>query len=302
MRLRGTLIGCVLLTYLLIIWGGVVRRAGAGLGCPDWPLCHGAALPPSERLALIEYSHRALAGLVVLCMLWVVVRVWRDRALRASLGGLSAAAFGLLLAQALLGALAVASELEPLIIATHLALSWIFLALLLAMTFRAAAPVANLVAPRAAVAGTAGPLGVGYLALAVLVTQAILGAFVSTSHAGLACPDFPTCQGVWWPEMSGAVGLHMSHRLGALATLLLIGVFGLMGRRLVAPPDRFPFRLLLLVLILQLALGIANIWYALPFAIDVAHLAMATLLYILLLICLWRLRAQRLLATDQTAH
>ncbi|MBI4237052.1 MAG: COX15/CtaA family protein [Deltaproteobacteria bacterium] len=300
MRIRGTLIGLTLLTYGLIIWGAVVRRAGAGLGCPDWPLCHGAALPPSERLALIEYSHRALAGVVVLLLLWIVVRVFRNRALRAALGGLSVAAFGLLLLQAVLGALAVASELEPLIIATHLALSWLFLALILAMTFRASDSAGVNVG--ASVAPPRGLLNFGYLALAILVMQAILGALVSTSHAGLACPDFPMCQGMWWPEMHGAVALHMSHRLGALAAFLTLGGFGLLGRRVVASADRFPFRLLLLVLVLQLALGIANIWYALAFAIDVAHLAMATLLYILLIICLWRLRAQRLLATHQAAH
>ena len=38
--------------------GGVVRLTDSGLGCPDWPLCHGKLIPPAEFHTLIEYSHR----------------------------------------------------------------------------------------------------------------------------------------------------------------------------------------------------------------------------------------------------
>jgi len=46
--------------YLQIALGGLVRVSGSGLGCPDWPLCHGRPYPPADLHAIIEYSHRAV--------------------------------------------------------------------------------------------------------------------------------------------------------------------------------------------------------------------------------------------------
>ncbi len=55
-----------ILTYALIVVGGVVRVTGSGLGCPDWPLCHGNVVPAARVDAIIEYSHRFVAGIVTL--------------------------------------------------------------------------------------------------------------------------------------------------------------------------------------------------------------------------------------------
>ncbi|MEX2551444.1 MAG: COX15/CtaA family protein, partial [Actinomycetota bacterium] len=48
-------VGVVVATILLIAMGSVVRTTGSGLGCPDWPLCHGGLVPPRERTAMIEW-------------------------------------------------------------------------------------------------------------------------------------------------------------------------------------------------------------------------------------------------------
>ena len=59
-----------------ITLGGVVRATGSGLGCPDWPLCHGRIIPPLETATLIEYSHRLSATVLGVLVLAVVVMAW----------------------------------------------------------------------------------------------------------------------------------------------------------------------------------------------------------------------------------
>jgi len=69
-------------TYALVVLGGVVRVSGSGLGCPDWPLCHGRPYPPLELHAIIEYSHRttaSLASLLVVLTAAAALMAWRQR-------------------------------------------------------------------------------------------------------------------------------------------------------------------------------------------------------------------------------
>src|SRR5438132_13735235 len=69
----------VVATFVLIILGGLVRVTGAGLACPDWPLCHGRLIPPLDPLVLTEWSHRFVASIVGILTLAVAVAAWRVR-------------------------------------------------------------------------------------------------------------------------------------------------------------------------------------------------------------------------------
>src|SRR5258706_15425889 len=62
--------------YLQIGLGGGGRVSGSGLGCPDWPLCHGRPYPPADPHAIIEYSHRAFGSVTGALIIATVVFDW----------------------------------------------------------------------------------------------------------------------------------------------------------------------------------------------------------------------------------
>src|SRR5437762_6637820 len=62
--------------YLQIALGGVVRVTGSGLGCPDWPLCHGRPYPAADIHSIIEYSHRSVGTITGVLLIGTVALAW----------------------------------------------------------------------------------------------------------------------------------------------------------------------------------------------------------------------------------
>src|SRR5437868_13553632 len=125
------LVYLTLLTALVAaIWGGVVRVTGSGLGCPDWPLCHGQFLPSLDAATRIEWTHRLLAiagGVsVAAVVLWSFIVYRADRRILA-LAIIAAVLYPL---QAVLGAITVVLELPPEWVTVHLANAELLLATL----------------------------------------------------------------------------------------------------------------------------------------------------------------------------
>lgn len=281
------------LMFALIVVGSIVRTTGSGLACPDWPLCHGKLIPPFDFNIWMEWFHRLLALLVGLLLLATTVVTLARRETRAKLGGLAALSVALYFSQALLGALTVWKLLDPSVVSGHLAVG-----LLLFCTFVTIAVTAHLEASPGALAG-AGPRPGDLLPLFAATTvftwfQAVLGGMVSTNHASLACPDWPTCFGEWFPPLEGLVGLQMGHRWAGYALAVLVVVVGLRAGRSGDRVVRYAGHLLPRLVLLQVAIGVANVLMGIPVWVSALHLGNATLILALGLVATLRLAAQPL--------
>jgi len=278
-------VATALLMFALMVIGSVVRTTGSGLACPDWPLCHGRLIPPFEFHVLIEWFHRLVALLVGVMLLTTSIWVWTHRETRARAGGLAALAIGLYVVQALLGALTVWKLLSPAMVSSHLVVALLLFATLLALTLVEHAEDADPALPR-------GPRPAGLvpmIALTALWTwvQAGLGGVVSSSHAGCVCPDWPTCNGRWFPPMKGLIGLQMMHRFSAYALLGLV-IFNVV--RWVRVEDvRVGGGLVwaFALTVFQVILGVLNVLKGTPPWLSAAHLATAAAIFATLVITLF---------------
>src|SRR2546430_7411219 len=270
----------VVATYVLIILGGLVRATGAGLACPDWPLCHGRLMPPLDPLVLIEWSHRFVASIVGILTVVVAVAAWRLRkAGQPGLVGLSNLALVLVIVQIGLGGLTVRHELTAWLVVAHLGTAMAFFATLIIITVFA-------------MAGPAAPRRHDpFRALAILTVVAtfglvLIGGYVSASGAGLACPDWPLCYGQLRPSLTGGVGAHLLPRFaaaiaGALIIVTAAAAYRTQTRR---PQLQAASAIAVGLLILQIILGALNIEYRLADAVTIAHLATAAALFATLVV------------------
>jgi len=195
---------------VLVTVGGVVRVTESGLGCPDWPLCHGQIIPPGNLETLIEYSHRLIASIAGLLVLVMTVWVWSKYRDRLIFLISSSVGLGLVAVQGVLGGITVLTELESELVTAHLALAELLLALY------------TLIALFAVIGGTFSISKidrVGMLAITSVVLVYLLllsGSIVTTSGASGVCNAWPFCQGLSFMSDRLTI-IHMIHRYIAIA-------------------------------------------------------------------------------------
>lgn len=295
----------LLLAFFVVPLGAYVRLSNAGLGCPDWPGCYGQITPHhaadaidaalqanpegvvSHAKAWKEMGHRYFAGTLGLLVLAIFVVAWRQRGQTQGGPGLPLTLLGVIVLQALLGMWTVTELLKPVIVTAHLLGGMMTLALLVWLWRRESAQ------PRQAYFAPARHLQrAALIGLVLVVIQIALGGWVSANYAALACGDFPTCQGQWWPAMDFVQGftlhrnlgetasgellslyaltaIHWTHRLMALiVTLYLLWLAG----RLFRISGYTGIAVMLLgALAVQVLLGIGNVMLSLPLPLAVAH-------------------------------
>lgn len=247
-----------IVTYLLIVLGAVVRITGSGLGCGNhWPLCNGRLLPPLDLPTIIEYGHRLVAATVSVLVIGLAALTWWIR--RESGEGKretwapgqgAYAALGLLIVQVALGAITVKLDLPPWTIILHLGTAMLLLATLLVVARGTPMALSRL----------------GGVGMALAFATVLLGGLTANLGAASACLGFPLCNGQVVPDGNYFQYVHWTHRLLAFS---LVGVTGWWAY---AARSRGP-RIVLGLVLIQVAIGAAMVLWALPPVLRAAHVA-----------------------------
>lgn len=301
-----------LLALCVVVLGAWVRLNDAGLGCPDWPGCYGHVSAgaaeqhldqaqqryPDRRFeyskAVKEMIHRYFASTLGLVILILAALAYANRhdvnqPLRVPL-----LLVPLVLIQGLLGMWTVTLLLKPLVVVAHLMGGLTTMSLLAWQSMR----VERSTRPQV----EQGIRKFALIGLAVLAMQLFLGGWTSTNYAAVSCPDFPTCQASYWPNMDAKdafvlwrglgidyeggvldhparVAIHFVHRLGALITALVLGwVAFLAWTRAQTRAVQFAGLLVGMTLLAQLMVGPLMVIKGFPLWLATAHNAMAALL------------------------
>jgi heme A synthase len=263
-----------LMTLMLGSW---TRINGAGLTCPDWPLCRGQLFPSLTGGTVWEWLHRLLASAVAPLVVALVAIAWRERRASPFIAPAAGAIAALFLVQVLLGAETVHLANTPLSVVLHWATAMALIAALSAMAVFTAASEApqsvrcptSFVVP-GALAATAGM---------AFVTMCI-GAYVSSSGAGLACLTIPGCAGNVVVYTTGQY-VQMLHRGAAGLTLICAtGTFALAWVYGASRRVRVAVSLGVLLVATQVFLGLLNVALRLPTNLREAHAVNAALLFL----------------------
>ena len=302
----------VIFALLVVSVGAYTRLADAGLGCPDWPGCYGFLTVPDEATEIStaearypeapvefakawwEMGHRYIAGALLLLVASILFVAYRAREEEDTPLKLAAVLMFVILWQAVFGAWTVTLKLWPQVVTGHLIGGFTTLSLMWLLFLRQGG-LSDIVSvlPR--------PNWLAKIAFVAVVLQIILGGWVSSNYAALACYDFPSCDGTYTPNIDlqqgfnifqsvgpnylgglmtneARMAIHWVHRIGAIVVLLVVGGLVIQTVKQAAVIGY----VLLAVLVTQITLGIVNVVWVLPLLNATAHNTVGALLLLVL--------------------
>ena len=302
----------VIFALLVVSVGAYTRLADAGLGCPDWPGCYGFLTVPDEATEIStaearfpeapvefakawwEMGHRYIAGALLLLVASILFMAYRAREEEDTPLKLAAVLMFVILWQAAFGAWTVTLKLWPQVVTGHLIGGFTTLSLMWLLFLRQGG-LSDIVSvlPR--------PNWLAKIAFVAVVVQIILGGWVSSNYAALACYDFPSCDGTYTPNIDlqqgfnifqsvgpnylgglmtneARMAIHWVHRIGAIVVLLVVGGLVIQTVKQTAVIGYA----LLAVLVTQITLGILNVVWVLPLLNATAHNTFGALLLLVL--------------------
>lgn len=307
------------LALVVVVLGAFTRLKDAGLGCPDWPGCYGHLWMPQtaaeiaaaeeafphapfeQHKAWPEVVHRYFAATLGFVIILINVMAWiHHRKDRSQPLILPLFLLGLVILQGLFGMWTVTLNLWPQVVTTHLLGGFTTLSLLWLLSLRLHnTPWPQ---PNIHIRHWQALRPWALLGLVLVILQILLGGWTSSNYAALACPELPTCQGQWFPEMDfahgfnfaqeigpnylggqmnapGRVAIHFTHRVGALVVVIYMAwLLSRLYRYAGGPEMRRQAHIILTLLVVQVGLGMSNIIWSLPLPVAVAHNAGGALL------------------------
>ena len=264
-----------------IALGGVVRVTDSGLGCPDWPLCHGRLIPPFEFHTLIEYSHRLSASMLGFLVLAATIMVWRAHWRSTAAVAAMTGALVLVAVAAVLGGVTVLTELEWWVVLIHLGIAEGVVAGLVvaAMAGWRGGPAAE---PAAEEAYSPRMRWLTGLALGGTFLLILSGSYMVGRGYGSSCSAWPGCLGSLLPS-GEAYLVHMSHRyIAGLAGLLVLVLTAAAWFDAARPRVRWTTLAVLALFVFQGLAGAVTVWSGFAAGMKAAHLAVATIVWVAL--------------------
>lgn len=282
-QLRRLSIVSTLGMILVLLMGATVTDTGSGEGCGrSWPLCHGEFLPVSVRESVIEFSHRAITGVLGIVILFLAIGAIRARHRYPGLLPLVPIMVGALLLQSGMGAWAVKYPQSAPVLALHfgfslVAVAGVFLVMRVVDEQQDSHRPPKPVAPRRLTF-------LLWLSVAVVYVVAYSGAYIKHAHAEDSCRTWPLCDGQVWPGLSGSDGVVFMHRLAALGSVFLIGGIALLAYRARhLRPDLHNLTLLaLLVVICQAIVGAVVVQTDMQLFSTLTHALLMAILFLIL--------------------
>ena len=210
--------------FLVLLMGATVTDTGSQTGCGrSWPLCHGNFLPASVRESVIEFSHRAVTGVIGIVIIALAVLSIRIRHKYPALLPLVPIMVGALLVQSGMGAWAVKYPQSAAVLALHFGFSLVAVAGVF-LVMRVIDEQSN---GRYGEKPPAPPIlkALFWMSVVVVYVVAYSGAYIKHAKAEDGCRSWPLCDGQVWPGLSGDNGVIFMHRLAATGSvLLMIGI------------------------------------------------------------------------------